>query len=88
MGGPRGIADDIPGHYLMQSLWAVGPSDPNTGGPILWQELEAYANVSGKLQEPWEFEAVMSMSKAYVQEKTAGVNPFRIAPVDREALDG
>lgn len=84
-GTARGINPDTPGQYLMQALWDVGPSryDDKAEHPILWQELAAYASITGKLTEPWELNAVMSMSKAYVAEKTSGKNPLRIAPVDR-----
>lgn len=53
--------------------------------PILWQEVAAYATVMTELSEPWEFRAVIDMSRAYVEEKRAGKDPFRIAPVERDA---
>jgi hypothetical protein len=87
LGGAIGINPELPGAYLMQALWDVGPTS-GEGGPVSWQELSAYASISESLSEPWELRAVMKMSKAYVREKTAGTNPLRIAPVDRGGRDG
>ena len=87
LGAAIGIDPDLPGMYLMQALWDVGPTSGD-GGPISWQELAAYASVSESLSEPWELRAVMRMSKAYVAEKQAGKDPLRIAPVDRGGEDG
>lgn len=88
--GKRGIKSDLPGMYLMEALFEVGPSrfDGNGEYAILWQELLAYATVTGSLSEHWELRTVMNMSKAYVAEKAGGTDPFRIAPVDREAMNG
>lgn len=90
LGAARGIDNTLPGQYLMAALWEVGPSRFADGSemPILWQELTAYAKLMGTLKEPWEFRAIMDMSKAYVTEKTTGADPFRIPPVDREAMNG
>lgn len=76
--------------YLMEALFDVGPSRYDGAGEqsILWQELMAYATVTGSLSEHWELRTVMNMSKAYVAEKSSGTDPFRIAPVDREAVNG
>ncbi len=89
-GVPRGINPDVPGKYLMQALWDVGPSrfDGTIETAIGWQDLAAYAKVMGTLSEPWEINAVMQMSKAYVREKTTSTDPLSIAPVDREAMNG
>ena len=84
----RGIDAELPGLYLMEALFDVGPSDHATGGPILWQEIAAYAKVTGQISEPWELKAVMRMSRAYVTELQNGKDPLRIPPVDRAAMDG
>lgn len=87
----RGIKSDIPGLYLMQALWDVGPSRHEAAGemPISWQELGAYASATGQISEVWELRAVMSMSKAYVTEKAeAAKDALRIPPVEREAMNG
>lgn len=87
-GGARGIDPDIPGQYLMQALWDVGPSRwvDGTEYAVLWSEIAAYARITHKIVEPWELNAVMSMSKAYVAEKSAR-DVLRIAPVDRVTHD-
>jgi len=84
LGGAVGINPETPGAYLMQALWNVGPTNGD-GGSISWQELAAYASVSESLSEPWEFRAVMRMSKAYSAEKNGGKDPLRIPPVERSA---
>lgn len=85
-GEARGIDWDAPGHYLLQALWDVGPSRFEGGAelPITWAELAAYASVSDVRFEMWELRAVMDMSKAYVAERIAGSDPFRIAPAERD----
>lgn len=71
----------------MQALWDVGPSrfDGGVEDHITWQELSAYARAMECLADPRELRTVMDMSKAYVAERRAGVDPFRISPVDRKA---
>ena len=66
LGAARGIDNSLPGQYLMAALWEVGPSRFADGSemPILWQDLAAYAKLMGTLKEPWEFSAIMDMSKA------------------------
>jgi hypothetical protein len=90
LGRAVGINNDLPGMYLMQALWDVGPSSYSSGneGPISWQELAAYASVSETVSEPWELRAVMKMSKAYIAEKAGGKDPLRIPPVERGGDDG
>lgn len=88
-GTPRGIRADLPGGYLLDALFSVGPSryEGLQEYPILWSELAAYAAATGELSEPWELRAVMRMSKAYTTERAQGDDPLRIPPVDREAIE-
>jgi len=85
-GKPVGIETDLEGAYLLDALFTVGPTEYRAGeeGPITWQELRAYGDATHRLAEPWEFEAVMSMSRAYFNAKVQGRDVHSIAPVDRD----
>jgi hypothetical protein len=88
-GAARGIRDDLPGGYLLDALFSVGPSRFEGGAelPISWQELAAYAAATGELTEPWELRAVMRMSRAYTTERAQGDDPLRIPPVERGQIE-
>jgi hypothetical protein len=88
LGGNVGIRPDLPGAYIEAAFWVVGPScfDNGIEVPILWRELEAYANISPIDWLPWELMTIMRMSKAYVAEKRVK-DPFRIPPIDRGEVD-
>ena len=81
-----GIESGIEGQYLLDALFAVGPTDwtGDREGPITWQELRAYGEATAALAEAWEYEAVMAMSRAYFRAKQEGRDVHCIAPVDRE----
>jgi hypothetical protein len=83
-GGPYGIKDDLPGEYLLDALFTVGP-EAREGGPILWVELVAFAQGTGRISETWELEAVMAMSKAYYSCKN-DTNIHSIPPFQREKM--
>ena len=83
-GGPRGIDEGLDGEYLLDALFEVGPSEYQAGNemPVSWQALHAYASSTWAISEPWEFRAVMAMSKAYFRAKVQGKNPHAIEPID------
>ena len=83
---PVGIEKGLPGEYLLDALFDVGPTEwrGEQEGPIRWTELQAYGQATQSITEPWEFRAVMNMSKAYFQGKTEGKDVHCIAPVDRD----
>lgn len=86
-GGRRaGIETDLDGEYLLDVLFTVGPTEFRGSDecPITWAELLAYGSVTGAISEPWEYEAVMAMSRAYFSAKNEGRNVFCIPPVERE----
>lgn len=85
-GGPVGIEKGIPGEYLIDALFEVGPTQIRDGeeGPVSWSELSAYGQAVQAISEPWEFRAIMNMSKAYLRAKREGKDVHCIAPVDRE----
>lgn len=80
-----GIETGLDGEYLLDALFKVGPTEFSRGeeGPISWVELAAYGQATQALSEPWEYEAVMSMSRAYFRAKQEGRDIHCIAPVDR-----
>lgn len=86
-GKPRGIEKGIDGEYLLDALFIVGPTDWRGGeeSPITWSELLAYGMATGSVTEAWEYEAVMSMSRAYYRAKNEGIaDVFSIPPVERD----
>lgn len=87
-GNPIGIEKGIEGEYLLDALFAVGPTEYRAGeeSPISWSELGAYAQATGDISEPWELRAVMSMSRAYFRAKM-DKNIHSIPPVEREGLE-
>lgn len=80
-----GIEKGLPGEYLLDALFEVGPTEwrQDQEGPISWGELQAYGKATLAITEPWEFRAVMAMSKAYFRAKVQGKDVHCIAPVDR-----
>jgi len=84
-----GIEKGLPGEYLLDALFAVGPTE-FVGGEetaVSWSELAGYMQATGAITEPWEAEAVRAMSRAYLDAKREGKNIHCIAPVDREGLE-
>lgn len=81
-----GIEKGIDGEYLLDVLFKVGPTQWRQGeeSAISWQELAAYGQATGNLQEAWEYEAVMAMSRAYFRAKQEGKDIHCIPPVERE----
>ena len=73
------------GRYLLDILFRVGPGwASGMGGetPLPWSELLAYAQATGAISEPWEFEALSAMSRAYVAARADGGSVLSIAPAD------
>jgi len=74
--------------YLLDALFEVGPTEwrGEQELPISWTELTSYASATGDLSEPWEFRAVMGMSRAYFRAKVQGSRDVHCkSPVDQEA---
>lgn len=55
--------------------------------PVRWSEIKAYADLTGALTTPWEFETLRAMSQAYCVGRHEGGNLFSIAPMDRGKED-
>ena len=88
-GKPVGIDHGLPGEYLLDALFEVGPSEWQAGneGPISWQTLAAYVYATEFVSEPWECRALMAMSRAYFRAKVEGKDVHCIAPIEREEND-
>jgi hypothetical protein len=74
------------GQYLLDALFEVGPSaTAGMGGeiPVSWAELWAYAQATQNISEPWEFRAIMQMSRAFVRARREGESVFAIPPMEQ-----
>jgi len=61
----------------------AGPAkhDPMGGESQLeWLDLWGYGQATQAVTEPWEFEALSRMSRAYVEGKVKGARPLAKAP--------
>ena len=56
------------------------------GHPLEWQEMQAYANMTGKRLTHEEWETVYDMSRAYCAEMQ-NKSPFAISPLERALKD-
>ncbi len=85
-GHAEGIEADLRGMYLLDALFEAGPTEFASGEekPISWGELVSYADATGQISEPWEFRAVMGMSRAYFRAKVRGKDVHAIPPVELE----
>ena len=86
LGKAVGIEAGIEGEYLLNALFTVGPSQwrGREESAVEWSELLAYGKATRAVSEAWEYEAVMAMSRAYLQAKREGKDIHAMAPVDRE----
>lgn len=65
-----------PGAYLSAVFVDLGCAD------LTWTVMRDYAACTGGLSEPWEYEILNAMRRAYMSEY-GQTDPMRIAPVDR-----
>lgn len=72
------------GAYLVAALADLGWCGNNGFGEtaLPWAEIQAYANATATLADPWEFRCVRKMSLAYATERNND-SVMRIAPYDR-----
>lgn len=77
-----GIPDHEGGEYLVEAMFALGPTraDGMGEGPTGYAEIEAFARATGRLDEPWEIEAIRAMCVAYVEAREAGKHPLAREP--------
>ena len=73
------------GGYLVTAWQEIGWCGSNGFGetPLPWVEIQAYAEATGALVDPWEFLCIRRMSIDYVAERNND-SLMRIAPYDRE----
>lgn len=48
--------------------------------PISWAEALAYGQATAELEQPWEFKALIRMSRAYCEGLRLGEKPFAKTP--------
>jgi hypothetical protein len=74
------------GQYLLDALFEAGPSATAGMGaeiPLSWLEVWAYAQATQNISEPWEFRAIVQMSKAFVRARREGESVFAIPPMEQ-----
>lgn len=72
--------------YLLDALFEIGPSATAGMGAeihVSWGEVWAYAQATQNLSEPWEFRAIVQMSKAFVRARREGESVFAIPPMEQ-----
>jgi hypothetical protein len=70
--------------YLLDAFLECGVSDVSSGmgeTPLTWREVWAYAQATRAISEPWEFRALIDMSRAFVRARKAGEDPFEELPI-------
>jgi hypothetical protein len=73
------------GGYLLEALFVVGPASRSAMGEaaqITWLDLWAYGQTTGAVTEPWEYETLMAMSRAYLDGLEHGKNHFALSPLE------
>ncbi|HEV8036078.1 hypothetical protein [Yoonia sp.] len=69
----------------LHEVWhALG--EARDGKPLEWQELQAYANMTGKTLTAEEWETVYDMSRAYCSEMQ-NRSPFAVSPMEKAQAD-
>ena len=74
--------------YMTEAFIEAGACEAGAMGvvPLSWQEIAAWATVSGAVIDAWERTALRKMSVAYVDGLHEGAKPNSAAPyVDEEA---
>jgi hypothetical protein len=78
------VPDLDPGETL-QEVW-IATGLKGAEGPTTWQELLAYATLTGEDLTQAEWAIVRNMSEAYCQELTRD-NALAMSPMDKAARD-
>lgn len=70
------------GADLIGHLFEVGPVSPGGMGPVplTFQEIEAWARMTGVRLTAWEVRTLRSLSREYLAELRAAESPGRIPP--------
>lgn len=83
------IPEPDAGGYLLQAFFEAGAFVITGMGrvPLDWPTLHAYAQATGAISEPWEYQALTRMSRAYLEEIEAAKNPLRREPASIPSID-
>lgn len=76
------------GGWLLDAFFEAGAYVESGMGrlPLDWPNLLAFSQATGAISEPWEYRALMQMSRAYLEEIEVGKNPLSIEPMARDGL--
>ena len=64
-------------HFVWQNI-----GEARDGQPLEWQELQAYANMTGETLEAEEWQIIADMSRAYCKE-LRNLSRFAKSPLDK-----
>lgn len=83
------IPEPEAGGYLLQAFFQAGAFTITGMGrvPLDWPVLRPFAEATGAISERWEYEALIRMSRAYLEEIEAAKNPLRREPVSVPSVD-
>lgn len=68
--------------HLLAYLWEMGPTVPAgpSVGPVTFQEMRAWSEVTGVFLEPWEYRTLRRLSADYLAELQRASKHDAIAP--------
>lgn len=72
------------GEYVRDSFIALGMAGE---GALSWQEIDAYARLTGEIGDPWEAHVIRAMSIAYLDGMRLGEDPLAIPPIEQGKND-
>lgn len=86
-----GVAPPLPsvpqnGSYLIDAMMVMGPVRETGAGATRqadWAEILPFMQVTRRISEPWEGEALFRLCGAYLRGNETGEDPFGIAPLER-----
>lgn len=72
-------------NLIFQGFLDVGPTLPGFDGetPVSFTEAQSFTDCAPEFTEPWETRLLVSMSRAYLDEKRAGAAALARAPMER-----
>lgn len=87
LGQPLGLPELDGTEYLIEAMFRLGPirSDGMGLRSADWPEIDAFARLTGRVSEPWEFEALFDMCSGYFAAHEAGADPLAMSPAQIEA---
>lgn len=87
MGEDFALPDIEAGAYLIDALMEAGPTLAHPMGgemPLDWPTVAAYGQVMQTVSDPWEYKALIDMSRAYLAARIAGKSPLAMPPIEQE----